>query len=127
MTAGGSLMERRVQEPSTTDDRSTSALSPRDRAALSRARGTRLPLVFVLVSLAFAVLLPQLSQRRVRTLHDEINLYADPARQELTAIQLYLTRGTTQRRAYVLTRDARLMTLYETSRRRRYDAEQALL
>jgi PAS domain S-box-containing protein len=120
-------MERRGQAPTDSYDGPTSPLSSRDQAALKRARGTRLPLVFVLLSLAFAVVLPQLSQRRVRTLRDEINLYADPARQQLTAIQLYLTRGVTQRRAYAVTRDDRLMRLYETSRRRRYDAEQALV
>jgi len=120
-------MEPRGQEPTGTHDATTSPLSERERAALERARGTRLPLVFVLVSLAFAVLLPQLSQRRVRTLRDEVNLYADPARQQLTAIQLYMTRGATQWRAYTVTRDPRLMRLYETSRRRRYNAEEALL
>src|SRR6185312_11662035 len=102
-------MDRRGSAPPTPTE--SSGLSARDRAALARGRGTRLPLILVLLSLTFAVVLPQLSQRRVTTLRNEINLYADPAHQELTAIQLYLTRGAQQRRGYNLTHEERFLTL----------------
>src|SRR3954470_2728269 len=96
--AGDSSMDTRGAGAAAPNDSSTAPLSARDRAALDRARGTRLPLILVLLSLAFAVLLPQLSQRRITTLRNEVNLYADPARQRLTATQLYLMRGVGQRR-----------------------------
>ena len=50
-------------------------LSPKERTKLRRARGTRLPLVLVLLSLAFAILLPRVTQRRITRLprrHDVI-------------------------------------------------------
>src|SRR4051812_13539747 len=106
---------------------STSPLSEQDRAVIARARGTRLPTVFVLLSLAFAVLLPQLSQRRVAKLRNEISGYTDPARQRLTSVQLYLTRGAAQQRGYALTREERYLKLADSSRARRADAERELI
>jgi PAS domain S-box-containing protein len=111
----------------TLTDASNASLSPRDRAALNRARATWLPLVFVLLSLALAVLLPQLSQRRITTLRNEVNLYADPARQRVADIQLHLARGIAQRRAYAYSHDSALIVNLESSRMRREDAERELL
>ncbi len=113
--------------PPAASESSTSDLSARDRATLAQPRGTRLPLVLVLLSLAFAVLLPQLSQHRVNAIRNEINLYADPARQELTAIQLFLTRGAQQRRGYNLTHEERYRTLADETQRRRLEAERDLI
>jgi PAS domain S-box-containing protein len=119
-------------EPDTTtaaafNEASNASLSPRDRAALDRTRGTWLPLVFVLLSLALAVLLPQLSQRRITALRNEVNLYADPARQRVATIQLYLTRGIAQRRAYAFSHDSALIANLQSSRIRREDAERELV
>jgi PAS domain S-box-containing protein len=105
----------------------TAPLSERERAALRRARGTRLPLVVVLLCLALAVLLPQLTHRRVATLRDEVNLYADPARQRLTQVQLDLAHGAGQRRGYAVTHDSVLVRLFESTRLRRQDAERDLV
>jgi PAS domain S-box-containing protein len=113
--------------PTAPSESSTAQLSAGDRDALARARGTRLPLVLVLIALTFAVLLPQLSQRRVTALRNEINAFADPARQELTAIQLYLTRGGQQRRGYNLTHEERYRALAEATQQRRLVAERDLI
>ena len=113
--------------PTAPNESSASHLSAGDRAALAKATGTRLPLVLVLLSLAFAVLLPQLSQHRVAALRNEVNSYADPARQELTAVQLYLTRGGQQRRGYSLTHEERYRELAESTRQLRLSAERDLI
>lgn len=125
--AGDSSMDTRGPGAAAPSNSSTAPLSARDRAALERARGTRLPLVLVLLSLTFAVLLPQLSQRRTTRLRNEINLFADPARQRLTLVQLYLTRGVTYRRGYLLTHNSRLIKLSDDSRLLRQDAERSLV
>lgn len=125
--AGDSSMDTRGPGAAAPSDSTTAPLSAGDQAALDRGRGTRLPLVFVLLSLTFAVLLPQLSQRRTTRLRNEVNLYADPARQRLTAIQLYLTRGVTFRRGYLLTHNPRLIKFSDDSRLLRQDAERNLV
>src|SRR5262249_420625 len=84
-------------------------------------------LVFVLISLALAVLLPQLSQRRITALRNEVNLYADPARQRVTAIQLYLAKGIGQRRAYAFNHDSALIRSLQSTRSRREDAGRELV
>ena len=109
------------------NEASNAALSPHDRATLTRARGTWLSLVFVLLSLGLAVLLPQLSNRRITALRSEVNLYADPARQRVAVIQLYLSRGISQRRAYEFSHDSALITSLRSSQTRREDAERELI
>lgn len=114
-------------EAAAAPDHAGASLSPRDRATLNRARGTWLPLVFVVLSLALAVLLPQLSQRRINALRNEVNLFADPARQRVADIQLYLTRSIAQRRAYEFSHDSTLISRLQSMRLRREDAERELV
>jgi signal transduction histidine kinase len=100
-------------------------LSSRDRAQLRR--GTRLPLVVVVVALALATLLPHLAERRVARLRDEINNFADPARLRVTGIQLELALQGSQRRGFLLTGDKALAAEFEATRQRRIRAEHELL
>jgi len=83
-------------------------LSHRERNALYRTTSTRLPLVLVVASLAIALLVPRLAQRRVNRLRDDINLFADPARTDVAAIELDLALEAAARRGYALTGDAQL-------------------
>lgn len=101
------------------------ALSEREREELRR--GTRLPLILVIVTLVVAVLLPRFSQRRVARLRDEINNLADPARLRVTGIQLDLALQGAQRRGYLLTGDKALATEFQQSRERRVREEKELL
>ena len=100
-------------------------LSTSERDALRR--GTRKPLIFVLVTLLLALLLPQFTQRRVAVLRDDINNFADPARLRLTDIQLQLALQGSQRRGFLLSGDQALAREFERSRERRVLAERELL
>ena len=100
-------------------------LSSTDRKALQR--GTRLPLILVLVTLLIAVALPRFTQRRVGRLRDEINNFADPARLRVTDIQLQLALQGSQRRGFLLSGDPALVREFERSRERRVLAERELL
>lgn len=102
------------------------ALSPSEREEL-RARGTRLPLVLVLVLLASALLLPYVAQGRINRLRDEINLVAEAARARTAEIQLDLALEAAARRGLLLTGDPQLARDLETSRLRRLDAERDLV
>lgn len=103
----------------------TPALSSRERDELRR--GTRLPLILVVVTLVLAVLLPRVTQRRVSRLRDEINNIADPARLRVTGVQLELALQGSQRRGFLLTRDTSLAKEFEQTRARRLREEQELL
>lgn len=99
-------------------------LSSTERKTLRRS--TRLPLVFVLVTLVLAILLPRFTQRRVARLRDEINNYADPARLRVTDIQLQLALQGSQRRGFLLSGDPALAREFERSREHRVLAEREL-
>jgi hypothetical protein len=60
-------------------------------------------------------------------IRNEVNLYADPARQRVANIQLYLTRGIAQRRAYAFSHDSALIVNLQSTRMRREDAERELV
>jgi signal transduction histidine kinase len=100
-------------------------LSSTERRTLQR--GTRLPLILVLVTLLIAVVLPRFTQRRVDRLRDEINNFADPARLRVTDIQLQLALQGSQRRGFLLSRDPALVQELQRSRERRVLAEHELL
>jgi signal transduction histidine kinase len=103
------------------------ALSSKERDQLRRARGTRLPVIVVVLSLALAILLPRVSERRIERLRNEINDVADPARLRIAQIQLAIARESSQRRGYLLARDEESERLFAESRTSRRKAEQALL
>jgi signal transduction histidine kinase len=100
-------------------------LSGREREELRR--GTRLPLILVIVALVLAILLPHFTERRVTRLRDEINNLADPARLRVTGIQLELALQGSQRRGFLLTGDRTLATEFEASRERRIREEHELM
>ncbi len=103
-----------------------SALSPSEREEL-RTRGTRLPLVLVLVLLAGALVLPYATQGRIDRLRVAINDVAEPARTRTSEIQLDLALEAAARRGLLLTGDPQLARDLETSRRRRLTAEADLV
>jgi PAS domain S-box-containing protein len=105
----------------------TPPLSTKERKELRRPSGTRLPLVLVLVSLALAILLPRLAQRRITRLRNDINQLAEPARQHVMEIQLAFAVQASALRGYLLTADETLSTRVVASRARRHVAEQQLL
>ena len=105
----------------------TPSLSTRERKELWRPTGTRLPLVLVLISLALAVLLPRVTQRRITRFRNEINQLAEPARQRVMEIQLAFAVQASDSRAYRLTGDEGLPSQVAASRIRRRAAEQQLL
>jgi signal transduction histidine kinase len=82
--------------------------------------------VVVVLSLALAILLPPLSERRIARLRSEINDVADPARLHVAQIQLEIVLEESQRRGYLLARDDELERQSERSRARRREAEQDL-
>ena len=102
-------------------------LSSRERDALRRGRGTWLPLVLVLLSLALAVLLPRLTQRRIARLRNDINEVADPARLRIAEIELDLASEGSQRRGFLLTGDRKLEEEFALTRQHRVAAERDLL
>ena len=103
--------------------RSATPLSSLERDQLRRARGTRLPLVVVIVSLALAILLPRISEHRTARLRTEINDLADPARLRIAQIQLEIALEASQRRGYLLGGDTALEEQFARSRTRRREAE----
>ena len=105
---------------------SATPLSSLERDQLRRARGTRLPLVVVIVSLALAILLPRLSEHRTARLRTEINDLADPARLRIAQIQLEIALEASQRRGYLLGGDTALEAQFNRSRTRRREAEEDL-
>ena len=102
-------------------------LSSRERDVLRRGKGTWLPLVLVLLSLALAVLLPRLTQGRIARLRNDINDVADPARLRIAEIELDLAMEGSQRRGFLLTRDPRLEQEFAATRQHRIVAEKHLL
>lgn len=108
-------------------DSSAAPLSPIERDELRHRKGSRLPVVLVLVSLGFAVALPPLTQPRIIRLQKEINDVADPARLRLTEIQLDLALEAAQRRGYLLTGDEQMTKHFIESRARRRNEERQLL
>src|SRR5689334_16705803 len=100
-------------------------LSSSERDALRR--GTRLPLILVLVTLVLAVLLPRFTQRRIARLRDDINNFADPARLRVTDVQLQFALEGSQRRGFLLSGDQTLAEEFNRSRQRRLVAERELL
>src|SRR5256885_3027227 len=86
----------------------TPSLSTTERKELWRSTGTRLPLVLVLLSLALAMLLPRLVQRRITRLRNEINQLAEPARQHVLEIQLAFAVQASDARGYLLGGDEAL-------------------
>ena len=84
-------------------------------------------MIFVLVTLVIAILLPQFTQRRVARLRDDITTYADPARLRVTDIQLQLALEGSQRRGFLLSGDTALAREFERTRERRVLAERQLL
>lgn len=101
------------------------ALSERERDELRR--GTRLPLIFVVITFVVAIVLPRFSHDRVARLRDEINNIADPARLRVTGIQLELALQGSQRRGFLLSGDKDLVREFNQSRARRIREEQELL
>ena len=104
--------------------------APRSSGApgvLRQTLGTRLPLAFVLISLALSVVLPRLTLGRITRLRNEISREAEPARLRLMRIQLNLAREAVQRRGFLLTGDEQITTLLAVSRADRLTAEQQLL
>jgi PAS domain S-box-containing protein len=112
--------------PGTPAGTGAARLTHGERNALYRTTSTRLPLVLVVASLALALLVPRLAQRRVNRLRDDINLFADPARTDVAAIELDLALEAAARRGYALTGDAQLAHEITVSLRRRRAAEQRL-
>src|ERR1051326_2849545 len=102
-------------------------LSSRERDVLRRGRGTWLPLVLVLLSLALAVVLPRLTQRRIARLRNDINEVADPARLRIAEIELDLALEGSQRRGFLLTGDRKLEEEFAFTRQHRVAAERDLL
>ena len=102
-------------------------LSTWERDQLRRARGSRLPLVVVVISLALAIALPRVGERRTERLRNEINDVADPARLRVAQIQLEIALEASQRRGYLLAGDAELERQFDLSRTRRRDAEEDLV
>src|SRR5215471_8250924 len=95
---------------------STAPLSTWERDQLRRARGSRLPLVVVVLSLALAIVLPRVAERRIERLRNEINDVADPARLRVAQIQLEIALEASQRRGYLLAGDAELERQFDLSR-----------
>lgn len=114
-------------EPGPASSPSSEPLSTSERDQLRRARGTRLPLVVVVLSLALAIVLPRIGDRRIERLRNEINDVADPARLRVAQIQLEIALEASQRRGYLLAADAELERAFDLSRTRRRDAEEDLL
>ena len=113
--------------PPVTVSPSSAPLSTWERDQIRRARGTRLPLVVVVLSLALAIVLPRLGERRIERLRNEINDVADPARLRIAQIQLEIALEASQRRGYLLAGDAELERQFDLSRTRRRDAEEDLV
>jgi signal transduction histidine kinase len=84
-------------------------------------------LVVVVTSLALAIVLPRLGERRIERLRSEINDVADPARLRIAQIQLEIALEASQRRGYLLAGDAELERQFDLSRTRRRDAEDDLV
>ncbi|HKW46523.1 MAG TPA: HAMP domain-containing sensor histidine kinase [Gemmatimonadaceae bacterium] len=80
-----------------------------------------------MLSLALAIVLPRLAERRIARLRNEINDVADPARLRVAQIQLEIALEASQRRGYLLAGDAELERQFDLSRTRRRDAEEDLL
>src|ERR1051326_6214929 len=91
--------------------------SPKVQSLVRTVRGTRLPLLLVIVSLAFAILVPRLTQHRIARLRNEINDLADPARLLTMEIQLALAHGGSARRGYLLTGDRQLADQFHAVRK----------
>jgi PAS domain S-box-containing protein len=106
---------------------STTPLSSEEREELRRTRGSRLPLVFVVISLAISIALPRFSVRRITRLRNEVTSVVDPARLHLTEIQLDLALEGTQRRGFLLTADTGVARELAGTRAHRLRAEQQLL
>ncbi len=104
----------------------TPPLSPNERRALRRKHGTRLPLVLVLLSLALAVLLPRLMQRRIAHLRDVAYL-AEPARLRIARLQLDLVVESAARRGYLLPGYPDLANQLGTAQMERRSVERQLL
>jgi signal transduction histidine kinase len=102
-------------------------MAPDERADLRRGKGSRLPLVFVLVSLTFAIALPHLTQRRITRFRNEINGLANPALLNLAGIQRDLALEASQRRAFLLTGDDRMEAHFVESRASRVAEEMHLI
>lgn len=102
-------------------------LSTSERDELRRGKGTRLPLILVLLALGLAIVIPRLTHRRIAELRNDINNVADPARLRVTEIQLEMALEGSQRRGYLLTGDEALAKQFELSRQRRIAAERDLL
>jgi PAS domain S-box len=66
-------------------------------------------------------------QSRISRLRNEINNVADPARLRITEIQLDVALEASQRRGYLLTRDAELERQFALSRAHRREAERQLI
>jgi signal transduction histidine kinase len=106
---------------------STATLTRPHRSVLRQTLGARLPLAFVLISLALSVVLPRLTLRRIIRLRNEISSEAEPARLRLMRIQLNLAREAVQRRGFLLTGDQEVATQLAASRTDRLIAEDQLL
>ena len=103
------------------------ALSGPERQRLKRGRETWLPLGFVVLTLAFAVVVPRLAERRITRLRDEINDGAIPAHQRASEIELHLALAAAQLRGYLLSRDSASGNQVAVSQARRRDAERQLM
>lgn len=107
-------------------DRATTPLTAQERAELHTVRGSRTPLVLVLVSLTLAMIVPEVADRRISGLRHEINEVAEPARARVAEIQLDIALEAAARRGFLLTGDAELLQEIGTSRARRVAAQRQL-
>ena len=97
-----------------------------ERERLRRGRETWLPMGFVLLALAFAIVLPRIADRRVARLRNEINDLATPARLSVAEVQLQLAVAAAQLRGFLLSGDSVVGDQVAASLARRRAAEQRL-
>lgn len=79
--------------------------------------------MLVILSLAFALAIPRVAQRRITHFRNEINDAADPARLNLAEIQLEIAIQASQRRGYLLTGDEQMAQHVTEARVRRIEQE----
>jgi PAS domain S-box-containing protein len=104
----------------------TAPLSAHEQRQLRAARGSRLPLLVVLLALVLMLVVPRVVERRISAYRREA-ASAQTAAFTAMRIQLALATETAAERGFLLTRDTILTRQLNISRRRRRLSEQQLL
>ena len=80
-------------------------------------------LVLIVLSLLALITVPSLVQREIEALHDELDLVADPAAQQVEELRFYLAREMASARGYALSGDPSMLARFRAMR----DSAEAVL